>query len=225
MKYKSLMVVFLLCAVAGFPYTAVLKTGKKIEGTLVEEDSKGIRIQDRSGVVLHLKKEQLDLPAMAELNVAPAEKPQEAAPIQEKMEKEPALPKEESNKKASAKEYRLEDLKSLPKISEFHEQPGSQTQPGNSAASSEDQHEMHLKYAWDRYIEKLHWLREKEAESEYECSQYVVAAYYDGANYVAAEPLPKPCIRIQEFADQIEETKEAARKEGIPLQWLENAGF
>ena len=46
-------------------YTVIYKTGKRIEGTWLSEDQQAIRIKDKEGVVLSVKKTQLDLKAMA----------------------------------------------------------------------------------------------------------------------------------------------------------------
>ena len=61
------ILVCLLClmafATSGFSYTVVLKSGKKIEGTLLSEDENTLRIKDADGLTISYRKLQLDLEA------------------------------------------------------------------------------------------------------------------------------------------------------------------
>jgi hypothetical protein len=66
MKTKSWLVVTLCLVVCNLAsgYTVILKSGKHIEGTLLDEDRDVIRLKDQQGTILVFKKNMLDLEAM-----------------------------------------------------------------------------------------------------------------------------------------------------------------
>lgn len=55
-----LLIGIFLTASAAFPYTIVLKNGKSVQGTLVEETGEVIVLQDASGIRMNFKKSQVD---------------------------------------------------------------------------------------------------------------------------------------------------------------------
>lgn len=69
MRVSLIISVLLLSAEIVFGYTFVLKTGKRIEGTFVFEDESTIRVKDRAGLSMTLKKSLLDVERMKEVNV------------------------------------------------------------------------------------------------------------------------------------------------------------
>src|SRR4051812_8322593 len=68
MKVAVGTLLFLFVVQTGFAYTIVMKTGKKIEGTLVSQDETTIVVKDMGGVVLSLRKVNLDVAAMDQIN-------------------------------------------------------------------------------------------------------------------------------------------------------------
>lgn len=81
-KMRILVVSFLLClsATQVFGYTFVLKSGKRIKGVLLIEETSTVRIEDHTGVPMTLKKASVDWSATIQAN--PPE-PQPADPIME----------------------------------------------------------------------------------------------------------------------------------------------
>jgi hypothetical protein len=57
---KALPVFLLLISTAVFADTLVLKNGKKIEGTIIKEDTESYRIKDLEGIILLVKKSQIN---------------------------------------------------------------------------------------------------------------------------------------------------------------------
>lgn len=68
MRIISFLILVLLCVHPLFAYTVVLKSGKRIDGTFVAEDSITLQMKDSRGVILSIKRELLDLEATVREN-------------------------------------------------------------------------------------------------------------------------------------------------------------
>ena len=122
MKTLSLCMAVLVISTSLFADTLVLKNGKKIEGTVVEEDAEGYRIRDSQGIVIFVKKSQLDANA-SQITKEPEPDTSKAKNEQPEItSKNPSSVAEvaresRDNKKGNVRVLRKEDLDKMPEVS------------------------------------------------------------------------------------------------------------
>ena len=123
MKTLSFCIAVLLMGTSLFADTLVLKNGKKIEGAVVEEGAEGYRIRDSQGIVIFVKKSQLDAnasqitkikqqPAMSDTKVEQPDNPSKNSSSVAEIARE-----SRDNKKGNVRVLRKEDLDKMPEVS------------------------------------------------------------------------------------------------------------
>jgi hypothetical protein len=189
MSIPSLLILFSLITPFAFSYTVITTSGKKIQGTLINDQEATILIKDTTGVLISFKKQNLDLEAMRIVNtprnqiprdvdIPAAENPGKIPAVQQGKPKpsakktEPTIAQiaEETRKqrKGDSRTLSLEDLKQTPRLSIF----GSE-----SNEVSENQHvaEKETEGRWESRIlvlkKEVSRLRERKIAAEASCDQ------------------------------------------------------
>ncbi len=115
--------VFLFITLPILADVLVLKNGKKLEGTLVKQDDEVYLLQDPMGIIITVKKSQVDVDATEKLN-AEQKKLEAALPKETKSESKPEnttvadlARAARANRTGTARTLRKEDLEKTPELS------------------------------------------------------------------------------------------------------------
>jgi hypothetical protein len=234
MSIPSFLILFLFTAQFAYPYTVVLTSGKKIEGTLISDQQSTMVIKDSHGVFISLKK------SMVDLNATSAANKQDSAPQiysrQEPKKKssiaEIAL-ETKSKRTGSSKTITASDIEHAPEISILGEEvpESSRTTKAKRPASYERD--------WQRRLlaikKEVNRLKEKQIDAESSCNQSKEKQFA-----LRTRPGSKPvdlmstykqssqCRKLEEIMNQLQKTEtrlelelEEARRAGVSWQTLE----
>jgi hypothetical protein len=207
----TVCVVLLLAGLAA-GYTVVLKTGKRVEGTVVSDDETAIRIRDADGLVLTLKKATIDEGATESAN--PKQEPQ-TAPAADRTEK-PQSEKSvaeiaaEAQKKKTGKARTVteEDLKDAPELSII----GTEEATGKGEKKSTLSGQARNEKGWRLRARRL---KQRQALAQTHCQNHLIRGK------TGSTPPESPCPMLDEVNREIEDFKEQARKASVPWQWIE----
>lgn len=199
----GLVLSFVCFLQAASGYVVVLKSGKKVEGALLSEDERSVRMKDAGGKLLLFLRSEIDFEATASANAgsqtSPAGQPE--------------------------KTFTNEDMRRL--YGAVPQTRPAQTQPEEDASAPEVDdsgwlNETQRKAA--EYAEQLRELMHRRAKAMADCK--VIYGMYDDHGLPVEESkrilTPQACKDIDELGTKIEDLKEKARVDGVPLQWLEN---
>ena len=204
-KLLSVLCLF-LCAHAASAYTVVLKSGKKVDGTVLREDEATIQIKGDDGITLRLNKNSIDAVATNAANPATAVKSQ--------IQRQPAPQTHQDSKTQESKSdknrvFTNEDVKDMPEVSIL----GSPVQrPAVGSDSEKDGKD-------GRGPNETCWrtsairLRKRKAIAQERCG------FIRNKPAVATDPKPE-CPLMQETEKQIEDFRQKARQKGVPLDWI-----
>lgn len=211
MKRVFALLSFVLMAHATFAYTAVLKSGKKIEGTLVLQDETSVQVKGNDGITLRLNRSSIDEGATAAANTSiqvetrPAADPQGES--KSGLSETPTTLQKQSNEKTRV--LTNEDLKDMPEVSVLGSSESSDlesgSRPGKERLEGKEPNETFWRTAATR-------LRQKKAVAEERCR------FVRNKPAVATEKAPE-CPLMQEVEKQIDEFRERAREKGVPTNW------
>lgn len=219
----------LLCFVihsSCFAYTVILKSGKRIAGTLIGQDQSTLQLKDRSGILISFNKAGLDIPAMNAANQPISHSPNNGS----------------SQRKESARTYTKDDLEKMPVLgivegdSQEPIDPDPEIEAGKSTAPSFSAKE---EKSWrSRAVslkKELAKLREKRIEAEAKCEQSrenlssrLTTPQRKPINMLPLFGKPTACKMLEELTQQLDEAEERwdifeteARRAEVPWQWLE----
>lgn len=171
-----------------YAFTAILKSGKKIEGTLVAQDGTAMRLKGNDGIVLTLKKDALDLPAMVSLNGQPKEAPaaehSSAKPTSRPRSLAEIAKEAQLKRTGTAKVLTKQDIPNLPEITVI----GTEKQPTIGQSPAHDklppkvsregrkpiaiwQDEAYWRAEAQRLKEKVDDLRRQQQEMDTRCAK------------------------------------------------------
>jgi hypothetical protein len=215
-----------------FGYDLILKNGKIIKGTLISEDDSQIVLQDLTGVRMNFKKESVDL-----LKTAEANKPQvRTIPIDSS-----AKPAEKKPARKVTKED-LEKLKEKYDLGEgtFREEPKeytkesdqkSQSKPNPTNAPTDSNWIVESEKLAREYRKDIKAMRDEQNDLLRRC---IGDRFQGGSTYVDTQgniigysstdgeySNPAACLQIYGVQKEIDDLKEQARTEGVPLQWMD----
>jgi hypothetical protein len=121
MKSLCFLIATFVISISLFADTLVLKNGKKLEGTIVEEDAETYRIRDSQGIVILVKKSQVDSKSISETNIKkteePAETKAETKPAQTPTSVADVARNVRDSKKKNVRVLTNEDLDEMPEVS------------------------------------------------------------------------------------------------------------
>jgi hypothetical protein len=217
-------------------YTIALKSGKFLDGELLGEDGFTIQLKDRSGILLSIKKEFVDLEVTKRKN-APKE-PEKPVPIIQTSPKTIVQIAEENRQKRNhAKAYTTKDLSGLPELSVI----GSEEADSSEIRLSDPEIEVpsRAEQYWRKEAlglkKRLESLSEKIAGVEEACNQARQTSATSRAkphkkvvDMLSMMEEPSVCKKYEELLRQLEETQNRwedfelrARRAGVPWSWLE----
>jgi hypothetical protein len=189
-----------------------MKSGKKVEGTVIHEDDATIQIKGDDGVILRLNKNSIDADATSAANPA--------TPAKEQTQSRPSPQNHEDskssltgvNKTGNNRIFTNEDLKGMPEVSIL----GSSGMQEPTAGS-----EFQKGRKEGRGLNEAFWrtaairLRQRRAIAEERCH------FIRNKPAVATDKAPE-CPLMQEAEKQIEDFREEARRKGVPPNWISN---
>jgi hypothetical protein len=247
MHGRNLLTCFILLFVieVASAYTVILKNGKKVEGTYLEENDSQIVVRDKDGIVLTFRKTTLDLDAMSGVNPqTPQEQKPEAASTQDSAQTKPADPKPSDTKSTQkpTKVFTNEDVKDLPELSVAgSEQPQEiaeeEAGPEESVQDEPDAYGVEAEMYWKDQTRKIS-NRLYEAEDNYtrvqkECDDakeafawYALNGYWGGGfapydpAYVCDQANQAKAV-YDDWKSRFEEFQERARREGALPGWID----
>jgi hypothetical protein len=185
MKTVLFSIAILFVSASLFAHTLVLKNGKKIEGTLVNENSEGLEIRDSQGIVIFVKRSQLDAEATSKLNVKvetvkPAEV-EKTKPVEKKAES-----KSSKKKKEPTRVLRNEDLDKMPEVSiigteetaEENEEGEKEKPQSEFSKATSEKSEEYWKDETRRFAQAIHRAEDDVKIFSEECDQLGSQAAY-----------------------------------------------
>ncbi|PWT92926.1 MAG: hypothetical protein C5B54_02705 [Acidobacteria bacterium] len=213
LQNKTFLVVLclIICSQLAFAHYIVLKSGKRIEGDIVQEDATTVHVKQPDGVIITLKKDQLDLSATFMENETAA---REQAQTKQSTQTEKNLKQTQTKKAGSTQTFTNEDVKKMPEISVLGTSDSASAegkQHGNLKTSNQQSHGENI---WRAQAKKLH---EKRLAAEEYCKRRYRTTERQETNESSFDP---NCPAIVEVNKQIDELKERARKAQIPDQWI-----
>jgi hypothetical protein len=178
MKTFLFSVAILFVSSTLFAHILVLKNGKKIEGTLINESEEGYEIRDSQGIVIFVKRSQLDAEATSKLNV----KAETVKPVVEKKADSESIKK----KKEPVRVLRNEDLDKMPEVSIIgtEETPEEMEETGKAKPESEftkatsEKSEEYWKNETRRFAQEIHRAEDDVKLFTDECDQLGSQAAY-----------------------------------------------
>jgi hypothetical protein len=215
-----------------------LLNGKQLNGTLIGEDSVTIQLRDpASGVVLSIKKSNVNLDATTAANIPVQHSTPEIIPnvpgkIPEKSVVEVAR-EVRAARTGQSRTYTREDLNKVPEISYGNEAEVQSERVISDRSESLD--ETYWRKSATSFRKELATLREKKITAGFSCEkarEKRSAQIYGGnkrpSNLNEAFEEPAECKRYEEIQTQLSDAEwrwdsftERARKAGVPWQWIE----
>ena len=239
MRTISFLLLILVFCQLSFGYTVILKSGKKMEGTWIGEDSFTLQMKDNTGILLSFRKSVLDLEAMKTVNESSHP---ETLPVQEttirwgKAESEkPSLVElaQETKKKRGvpSRTLTLGDLRDAPELSVL----GSDGPAFATVESTPVPREDEWRSASRALRKDLDSLRDRKISAGAACSKAreklatkLSKPHRNSVNLLPLFEDPAECLRASEIDRQLrdaerrwEEHEDRARKAEVPWQWLE----
>lgn len=228
--------VFMTVCCTALAYTVILKNGKQVQGTFVEDKGSTIEIKDRDGVLLTFRKSTLNLDKMLEVNggesSAPAPGP---TPTQ-------TAPQDTEKPRKATKVYTNEDLKDLPELAvagsdepvTYPEETVAEDQPTQDKPAASFDAEAYWKSQTREIGTRL---RQVEGDYEYlkqqcdnarEALKYYVLNGYMGVNLAVAQDATYFCdqanqakAELERQQKDLEDFQDHARKEGALPGWID----
>jgi hypothetical protein len=231
----SYLLLFLLStAQFAWSYSVVLKSGKKIEGTLVSDEGPTIVVRDARGVLISFKKDLLDINQMTLLNVQ--REASESLPSAASRTKPPGLVEiaaaAKRQRTGKAKNVSADDLEGAPQISII----GPPDEPPVTVSRSK---ETGREPDWEAKLwplkKEVNRLREKRVDAEASCEQSR-QKQFNARTRPSSKPVEllstykesAPCRKLAELDDQLqqaetrlENVREEARRAGASWRSLE----
>ena len=188
-----------------FAHYIVLKSGKKIEGDIVGEDATTLHVKQPDGVVITLKKDEVDLSLTFMVN--------ETAAREENQSTQTARTTPQPQTRKATQTFTNADVKKMPEISVMGTSDSASTsaEHGNLKSRSQQPHGENL---WRTEAKKLH--TRKLTAIEY-CKRRYRTTERDDTNESTYDP---KCPAIVEINKEIDDFKDRARKSEIPDQWI-----
>jgi hypothetical protein len=241
MQFRTILVssiIFFSAACIAYGYTVILKNGKQIEGSFVEEDDSKILIKDKDGIILTFRKSTLDLDAMEELNEASDEAP--AATCDSGDCGTQTLKNEKEIRKPPKRIFTNEDLKDLPELSiAGSDTPVETTEPEEEPAyDASDDESIEAEAYWKEQTSKIaeqlnaaedqyNSLKKNCEDARQELAFYVLNGYW-GGNLAVAQDATYFCSQAEDaktewerWKGRLEDFQEQARREGALPGWVD----
>jgi hypothetical protein len=237
-RFYSFLLVSILFVNVCQAYTVILLNGKQLNGTLLGEDSVTIQLRDpASGVVLSVKKSNVDLNATAAANV-PVQRstPEMISNFPERIPEKSVVEvarEVRAARKGQSRIYTRDDLNKVPEISYGNEVELQSEHIKSDRSESLD--ESYWRKSATIFRKELASLRERKITTGFSCekarekrSSQIYGGNRRPSNLNDAFEEPAECKRDEEIQAQLsdaewrwDEFTERARKAGVPWQWIE----
>jgi hypothetical protein len=234
MLIPSLLILLLSVAPFAHCYTVITRTGKRVEGTLISEQTSTVLIKDSQGILISFKSETLDWKAMQLANV-PRPIEQESKPAVSSVRKEVSLTeiarRTREQRSGKARVFTLDDLRRAPELSVM----GSDLQV--SPKRNEDA--MPDESRWTSRLvalkKEVNRLRERKVSADAACQeskrkQFEVrtTGHDRPSNLLQTYKETAQCLKLREIDRQLEDAerrlddaREEGRRAGVSWQALE----
>lgn len=234
MPILSLLLLILFTCQAAYAYTVVLASGKRIEGTLIDDQQNTIVLKDSQGVLLSFKKSILDLHAMSAANRVSQQSEMPSTPVQQRSRPSIVEIAEQTRKKRTGKSkmVHLEDVDDSAPLSILGSTDEPALKPDRSATAVQEGPWRTRLWSLKKEINRL---REKLIAAESSCEQAKDRQYANRTtpsrkpvNLMATYEETSECRKMTEIAAQLQEAesrwenaREEARRAGVSWQTLE----
>ncbi len=232
MSIPSYLLFILLTSQFAYGYTVVLTSGKRIEGTLINDQQTTVLIKDSHGVLISFKKSILDLPAMSIANGKDRPDSVIDAPAKRKPPSIAEIAAE--TKKRRTGNARMITFDDIDEASAFSVM-GSDVEPQqrSNAKSTTSEKEWHSKL-WalkkevnrlrDRYIaseSSCEEAKEKQYASRTTPSRKPVGLMSTYKETPQCRKMAEAERQLQDAEIRLDDAREEARREGVSWQSLE----
>ncbi|HSE41661.1 MAG TPA: hypothetical protein VLH08_12940, partial [Acidobacteriota bacterium] len=186
---KPFLIAFLLFSTALFADTLVLKNGKKIQGTIIKEDAESYKIKDLEGIVILVKKSQINPEASVINKESTSESIPQAKTAPESSQTAQSVAdvarEARDKKKGNVRVLRKEDLDKMPEVSIIGTDEPIEEKPAQSDSSSatSEQSEEYWKSETRKFGEEI-----RRAESEVELLNKQCEEFGKQAAYAMIDP-------------------------------------
>jgi hypothetical protein len=232
---KPILIAFLLFSTTLFADTLVLKNGKKIQGTIIKEDAESYKIKDLEGIVILVKKSQIN-PEATVINrkstATPENKP-EVKSVPDGSQSTPsvvdAARQAREKKKGNVRVLRKEDLDKMPEVSiigtdePIEERPAESETESSSASATSEKSEEYWKSETRKFAMDIRRVEEDIAQLNKDCEELGKQAAYaliDPGQYVMVNGVwipvggydPSVIQHAQDVCHQAEQAKSELAK-------------
>lgn len=233
-----LLFVFMTVCCTALAYTVILKNGKQVQGTFVEDKGSTIEIKDHDGVLLTFRKSTLNLDKMLEVNAGESGSAA-SAPV---LPPAQTAPQDTGKPRSATKVYTNEDLKDLPELAvagseepvTYPEETAAEDQPIQDNPATSFDPEAYWKSQTReignrlRQVEGDYEYLKQECENARETLKWYVLNGYLGVNLAVAQDATYFCDQANQAKAEwerqqreLEDFQDLARKEGALPGWID----
>jgi hypothetical protein len=220
MRYTLLFLVLFACEVRA--YDVVLRDGKVIAGTIIRETAERIILKEASGMFRSLNKTDVDLEKTQKANNGKT--PDEDKVNCEDKDKSPIKRVTEEDLKKLREKYDWGNNTTETETAESQEKKRLDEQKKKEKEAAEEEQKK-----IDNYAARIARLRSSEISALHGCGTALLQSGVivtdtrgNVLNYLTnSSDLPLVCVDLIEIEEEVQETKEQARRDGVPMQYLD----
>lgn len=220
MRYTMLCLVLFACDVCA--YDVVLKDGKIVSGTIIRETADRIILKDSTGTFRSLNTTDVDLEKTKEANHGKT--PGEDKTNREDKTKSPVKRVTEEDLKKLREKYDWENDTAETEALETEDKKRVEDLKKKAKKEAEEEQKK-----IDDHAERIADLRSSALSALNSCSSALLKSGVivtdtrgNVLNYLTnASELPSICVDFLDIAQEFEDAKEEARRDGVPMQYLD----
>jgi hypothetical protein len=234
MQTVSFLLVFLISAHLAFSYSLVLKSGKLLQGEYFAEEDLTVRIKDENGIILSIKKSNLDLEATKRINELRSSS-KGALPVAQVSKQPKGSSQIVQDISERGRVYAQEDLAAMPEVSILGTEKAVEVPVSEESIEIPSKAEQYWRKEGAALRKKLETLKEKRVAAQGKCegaqrtsSLKIGRPHRNPTNLIDLMDAPPACQQWQELASKVQEAEDRwaefeirARKAGVPWQWIE----